>query len=259
MMMVKVEEAPPNPFEPTRDTLRFEIPPAALEELSDLVKVPAHYRPTFANSIVELFAKAHRWHRLARRSVAMNAAAKELDRVAKDARGLKRDIDKLSRQARATFGLYALRLERFNEADLPETARNQIEELLQSGGFDQAVPKIDHLSWVVGRIASAAATETWAKRKKGGLVPWINDNKTPYIDTFNRFVVELGTAVRTCHCPMRFDPDDINDALTAFLEAATPYLPNEFIPEEVFDAGRHDKRSLSSRLKRLTTFRMSRK
>jgi hypothetical protein len=88
--MVNIEGAFPNLFEPIRDTFRFEIPPAALERLSDLAKVPAHYRPTFANLIVELFAKAHRLHLLANRSVAMNVAAKELDRVAKDARKLKK-------------------------------------------------------------------------------------------------------------------------------------------------------------------------
>ena len=84
-----------DPFEPIPDTRRFEIPPAALELLSDLARIPAHYRPTFANSIVELFAKAYRWHRMANRSVEMDASSKELNRVAREARKLKKSIDKL--------------------------------------------------------------------------------------------------------------------------------------------------------------------
>src|SRR5579862_7655372 len=100
-------------FEPIRDGHRFQIPPAALEQLSDLARIPAHYRPTFANLLIELFAKAHRWHRLASRSVEMDTVAKELDRVAKGARRLKGDFDKLSDKGRFTLGLYATRLERF--------------------------------------------------------------------------------------------------------------------------------------------------
>jgi hypothetical protein len=151
-----------------------------------------------------------------------------------------------------SFGLYTLRLEQFDKADSHETVRDQIEQLLHSGGFDQAVHRVDHLSWEVGRMESAAATETWPKRQKGSRAPWKSDNKTPQIDTFNRFVIELGKAVRACHGPIRFEPHNINDDLTAFLKAAAPYLPNKFIPEEVFGAGGRDKRSLASRLKKLT-------
>ncbi len=63
-----------------------------------------------------------------------NTAAKELDRVAKAARRLKEDIDKLYPQARATLGLYALRLDQFSEADPEEAVRNQVEGLRQRGG-----------------------------------------------------------------------------------------------------------------------------
>ena len=91
-----------DPFEPGRHQIRVEIPQPVLERLSDLAGIPAHYRPTFANSLRELFGQSHRWHRIARRSVEMDSAAKELGRIAKDARKLKTKIDKLSKQARVT-------------------------------------------------------------------------------------------------------------------------------------------------------------
>jgi hypothetical protein len=244
-----------DPFEPIRDALRFEIPPAALERLSDLAKIPAHYRPTFANSIIELFAKAHRWHRMANRSVEMDAAAKELNRVAKEARKLKSNIDKLSKQARVTLGLYALRLERFGEVESHEAVRNQIEDLLHSGSIGQAVQKVDYLSWVVGRIGSAATTETWPKRQKGNPIPWNNDyaRENPYVDTFNLFMIELGEVVRACNGALRFEQNDMGDDIKAFLNAASSYLPNEFIPREVFFAVANGNHAAPSRLKKLTS------
>src|SRR5215469_16154105 len=231
-----VREASPDPFEPVRDALRFEIPPAALEQLSSLARVQAHYRPTFANSLRELFAKARRWHRLASRSVEMDAAAKELSRIAKEAQRLKDNIDKLSGPARVTLGLYVTRLEQFGETESYEAMRNQIEDLLQ-GGSGRALEKVDYLSWAVSRIKSAAATETWPKRQKESPAPWKRgvSRSGPYIDTFERFVIELGGMVRACHGALRIDPNDANDDLSAFLKAATPYLPNEFIPWDVLE------------------------
>ncbi len=243
-----VEGASPNPFEPVRDTLRLEIPPAVLERLSDLASIPAHYRPTFANSIVELFAKAHRWHRMATRSVEMDAAAKELNRVAKEARKLKKNIDKLSNQARMTLGLYALRLDEFGEAGPHEAVRNQIEALLQAGSLGQAIQKVDYLSWAVGRIGSAAATETWSKRQNGSPPPWRSDDrcKGPHTDTFNRFIMELGEAVRACNGVPGFEQYDINDGLRAFLKAASSYLPDGFVPKEVLNPGANGNRAAGS-------------
>jgi hypothetical protein len=251
-----VKGASPDPFEPVRESHRFKISPAALERLSDLAKIPAHYRPTFANSVVELFAKSHRWHRIAGRSIQMDAATKELGRVANDARKLKNKIDKLSKQARGTFGLYALRLEQFDEADSHEAVRNQIEDILHSGSFDRAVQKVEYLSWTVGRIASAAATETWPKRPNSSMAASKRGKgtKAPYVDTFNRFVIELDQVVRACNSPLRFEPNDMTDGLTAFLEAASAHLPNGFIPEDVFYTGQNSKRTVGSRLKRLMPF-----
>ena len=131
----------PSVFEPVRDAFHYKLPAPALERLCDLAQVPAHYRPTLANSLTQLFAKAQRWHRIAVRSVEMDTAAKELDRVAKSARKLKEDIDKLSPQARATLGLYALRLDQFSEADQHEAVRNQIEDLVNAGGYGQSGPE----------------------------------------------------------------------------------------------------------------------
>jgi len=227
-----IDGASPNPFEPVRDTLRLEIPQAILERLSDLARIPAHYRPTFANSIVELFAKAHRWHRMATRSVEMTAAAKELNRVAKEARKLKKNIDRLGAQARMTLGLYALRLDEFGEAESHEAIRNQIEALLQAGISGQAIQKVDYLSWAVGRIGSAAATETWSKGQNDP-APWQSrDSKSPYVDTFNRFIVELGETVRACNGAPGFEQYNLGDGLRTFLKAASSYLPNGFIPKE---------------------------
>ena len=243
-------------FEPVRDVFRYKLPPAGLERLCDLSQVPAHYRPTFANSITDLFAKAQRWHRIAVRSVEMDTAAKELDRVAKSARKLKEDIDKLSPQARATLGLYALRLDQFSEADPQEAVRNQIEDLVNVGGYGQAGPKIAQLSWAAGRIEAAAATETWPRQKGGNLAPWKNggDPKLPHIDTFNRFVMELAWAAHACHSPLRFEPDNMSGELIAFLEAAVPLLPNGFIPPEVFQKEEPAKAPSNSRLKKLSAF-----
>ena len=244
-------------FEPVRDAFRFKLPPAALERLCDLAQVHAHFRPTFANAITELFAKAQRWHRIAARSVEMDAVAKELDRISKDARKLKEDIDKLSPQARATLGLFALRLDQFSEADQHETVRSQIEDLVNAGGYGQAGPKGAQLSWVAGRIESAAATETWPRPRTGPLGAWKNggDQKTPLFDTFYRFVTELGRIVQACGSPLHFVPDNMTNDLTAFLEAATPLLPNGFIPPEVFQKEEPGAKPASdSRLKKLTAF-----
>ncbi|MGA7325871.1 MAG: hypothetical protein WBX25_15635 [Rhodomicrobium sp.] len=249
------EGASSNPFEPIRDAFRFDIPPAALERLSGLANIPAHYRPTFANSMIELFAKAHRWHRMASRSVGMNEVANELDRVAKAARKLKKNVDALSKQARLTLGLYALRLEQFGEANSPETSRNQIEDLLNRESIELAVQKVDHLSAVVGRIGSASATETWPKRQKGNPASRRKDNNrtTPYVETFNRFVLELGDVVRACNGALRLEQDNIGDDVKAFFEAASPYLPNEFIPTDVFHAAQDRGRAKGPRLKMLTS------
>ena len=246
----------PSVFEPVRDAFHYKLPAAALERLCDLAQIPAHYRPTLANSLTQLFAKAQRWHRIAARSVEMDTAAKELDRVAKAARKLKEDIDKLSPQARATLGLYALRLDQFSEADEQEAVRNQIEDLVNAGGYGQAGPKVAQLSWAAGRIEAAAATETWPRPKAGNLAPWKNgsDPKIPYIDTFNRFVMELAWAVHACHSPLRYDPNDLSNELLAFLEAATPLLPNGFIPPEVFQKEEPVKAPADSRLKKLSLF-----
>ncbi len=248
-----VEGVSPNPFEPIRGTFRFEMPPAALGQLSGLAKIPAHYRPTFANAAIELFAKAHRWHRMANRSVEMDAAAKELNRVAKEAGKLKKNIDKLSKQARVTLGLYAMRLERFGEAESHEAVRNQIEDLLHSAGAGQAVQKVDALSWAVGRIGSAAATETWPKCQKSNPAPWKRNGKrkSPYVDTFNLFMIELGVAVRACNGALRLERDDMGDDLKAFLRAASLYLPNEFIPNDVLYPGANRQRAAGWRLKKL--------
>jgi hypothetical protein len=250
-----VREASPDPFEPVRDAHRFEIPPAALEQLASLAKVQAHYRPTFANSLRELFAKARRWHRLANRSIEMDAAAKQLNRIAKEARKLKDNIDKLSSQARVTLGLYVMRLEQFGETGSHEAVRDQIEDLLQAGSAGQAVQKVEHLSWAVGRIQSAAATETWPKRQQASPAPWKRgaSRTGPHIDMFDRFMVELSGAVRACNGALRIDQDTINDDLTAFLRAASPYLPGGFVPWDALDPAAKADRSPRSRLKRLTS------
>jgi hypothetical protein len=246
----------PTPFEPVRDAYRLHIPPAALERLCDLAQVHAHFRPTFANAMRELLAKSHRWHRMASRSVEMDAVAKELGQVVKDARKLKEDIDKLSPQARMTLGLYALRLDKFSELDPHEAARNQIEDLVNLGGSGQAGPKVGQLSWAAGRIESAAATETWPKPKSGGLAPWkIGGNpNTPFIETFDRFVIELSKAVQACNSPLQFDPNNISSDLTAFLEAAAAHLPSGFVPDEVFHPEENGKAAGDSRMKKLTAF-----
>lgn len=250
------EGASPNLFEPVRENFRFEIPPAILERLSDLAGIPAHYRPTFANSIIELFAKAHRWHRMANRSVEMDAAAKELNRIAKEAGKLKKNIDKLSPQARMTLGLYALRLDQFGEAESDEAVRNQIEALLQAGSSGQAIPKVDYLSWAVGRIGSAAATKTWSKRQNGNPAPWqgADSSKNPHIDTFNRFIVELREAVRACNGAPGFEQYDISDGLRAFLKAASSCLPDGFIPNEVLYPAENGSHAAVSRRKGLMSF-----
>jgi hypothetical protein len=252
-----VRVTPANPFEPAREAFRFEMPPAAVERLCDLAKIPAHYRPTFANSIKQLFAKARRWHRIALRAVEMDAVSRELGRVAREARKLQKSIDGLSERARMTLGLYALRLDQFGEAEAHETVRNQIEDLLNGGSLEQASPKVDYLSWTAGRLGSAAATETWPKPQNGNPALWGSGNSnrsTPHLDTFNGFVIELGNMVRACNSPLSFQPDAISDGLRTFLEAAKPYLPDGFIPDEAFDTGEETKRTGSSPLNRLTSF-----
>ena len=246
----------PNPFEPVRDAFRFQVPSAALERLCDLAQVPAHFRPTFANAMRELLARSHRWHRMASRSVEMDTVAKELGQIAKDARKLKESIDKLSPQARLTLGVYALRLDQSSEADQPETVRNQIEDLVNQGGASQAGPKVAQLSWVAGRIESAAATETWPRPKNGALAAWKNggSRNTPYIETFNRFVAELSQIAQSCNSPLHFDPNNMNSYLVSFLEAAATQLPAGFIPDEVFNPEPADKAASNSRLKKLTAF-----
>ena len=251
----RAEEALPGPFEPIGDAVRFEIAPAALERLSNLAKIPAHYRPTFANSITKLFAKAHRWHRMATRSVQMEAAAKELGRVAKDARKLKKNIDKLSEQARVTLGLYVLRLEQFGEAGSQEAVRNQIEDLLHSDSVGAALQKVDSLSWAIGQIESAAATEAWPKHQKANPASWKSDanRRTPYVDIFNRFVTELGEVVRACKGTLPIEQNAMGDDLEAFLRVASAYLPNEFIPQEMFHSGAGRDRGAGWRLRKLAS------
>jgi len=251
-----VRGAPADHFEPVRDAFRSEIPSAALEQLSSLARVQAHYRPTFANSLIELFTKARRWHRLASRSIEMDAAAKELSRIAKEAQKLKDTIDKLRGPARVTLGLYVTRLEQFGETESYEAMRNQIEDLLQ-GGSGQALQKVDYLSWAVDRIKSAAATETWPKRQKDTPAPWKRgvSRSGPHIDTFERFVIELGGTVRACHGALRIEPDNANDDLGAFLKAASPYLPDGFIPWDVLEPSPNGNRASSgSPLKKLVSF-----
>ena len=158
----------PTPFEPVRDAYRLQVPQAALERLCDLAQVHAHFRPTFANAMRELLAKSHRWHRMASRSVEMDAVAKELGQIGKDARKLKDDLDKLSPQARMTLGLYALRLDKFGELDPAEAVRNQIEDLVNAGGTEQAGPKVGQLSWVAGRIEIGRGDGDLAKTEKRG-------------------------------------------------------------------------------------------
>ena len=155
-----------DPFAQGRHQIRVEIPQSALERLCCLAGIPAHYRPTFANSLRELFGQSHRWHRMATRSVEMDSAANELGRIAKDARKLKAKIDRLSKQARVTLGLHALRLDRYGEAESHETVRDQIEDILCSGNLDQAVQKVGYLAWAVGRLGSAAGAETWPRPQR---------------------------------------------------------------------------------------------
>jgi len=245
-----------DPFEPGRHQIRVEIPQPVLERLSELAGIPAHYRPTFANSLRELFGQSQRWHRIARRSVEMDSAAKELGRIAKDARKLKTKIEKLSKQARVTLGLHALRLDRYGEAESPEAVRDQIEDILRSGCLDQAIQKVDYLSWAVGRLGSAAAAETWPRLQKGSPSRWkmADDRMAPYRDTFDRFVIELGKAVEVCNGPGRFDPNGTNSYLISFLEAALPYLPKGFVPRELFESHKNGERSASPRPKKFRLF-----
>jgi hypothetical protein len=241
-----------SPFEPYRDAFGFKVPSGALERLCDLAAVPAHYRPTFANAMNGIFAKSQRWHRMASRSIEMDAVSKELVQVAKDARKLKEDLDKLSPQARMALGLYALRLDQFGDPDGHETARNQIEDLVNHGASGQAAAKVGQLSWTAGRIEAAATTETWAKPKNGSLTPWkASVRHQPRADTFNMFVIEVGRAAQACNSPLLFDPDNINGDLIAFLEAARPLLPAGFIPDEVFNPEPAAKPASSSGLKKL--------
>jgi hypothetical protein len=246
------EALAPDPFEPIRHHLRLEIPQADMDRLCTVAQIHAHYRPTFANALHALLAKAHRWHRIACRTVAMNEAARELANVARDAIKLKARIEKLSPQARAALGLYALRLDRYGETESHEALRDQVEELLQAGGVSQAVQKVDYLSWSAGRIGSAATTEAWprsegkkAARKRGG------DGAAPHAETFNRFVIELGETLQACKSPFRFDPADVSEDLAAFLEAASPFLPDGFVPESVFGTGQDDKQASRSPLRKL--------
>jgi hypothetical protein len=243
----------PNPFEPVRYPVRFEIPQPAMDRLCSVCQIPAHYRPTFANALRALLAKAHRWHAIASRSVEMNEAAKELARVARDAAKLKSRIDALSPRARATLGLYALRLDQYGEAESHEAMREQIEELLQARGVDQALQKVDYLSWSAGRMGSAATTETWPKSGEGrGITRNRGDEgSAPHAETFHRFVIELGAALQACNSPVRFDPGERGASLAAFLEAASPFLPDGFIPEGAFGEERAEKQASRSPLSRL--------
>jgi hypothetical protein len=239
-----------DPFEPIR-LRRFEIPPPAMDRLCTVAQVHAHYRPTFANALRTLLAKAHRWHRLASRSVAMNQAAKELANVARDAIKLKARIDKLSPQARAALGLYALRLDRYGETESHEAVRDQIEDILQAGGVDQALQKLEYLSWSAGRIGTAATTETWPRSEDKAARKRVDEGATPHADTFDHFVFELAEILRGCGSPLRFDPADVSDDLRAFLEAASPFLPDGFIPESVFGAEQAEQRPGRSPLRKL--------
>jgi hypothetical protein len=225
-----------NQFELIRHPQRLDIPQPAIDRLCAAAQIPAHYRPTFVNALHTLIAKSHRWHRMASRSVEMDETAKELGAVVRDALKLKNRIDKLGPQARTALGLYALRLDRYGETESHEAVREQIEELLQHGGLEQAQQKAEYLSWSAGRVASAATTETWptgegkeAARKRG-------NRARPHADTFNHFVAELSDLVRGCNSPVRFDPGEPGGSLAAFLEAALPFLPGGFVPAEVFGA-----------------------
>ncbi len=246
------EASKPNAFELLRHPLRLDIPQPAIDRLCVVAQIPAHYRPTFTNALHALIAKSHRWHRIASRSVEMDSAARELVAVARDALKLKNRIGKLSPQARTTLGLYALRLDSYGETETHEALREQIEELLQNGGLDQARQKADYLSWFAGRVGSAAATKTWprgegkeAARKKAG------ERETPHAETFERFVIDLSEVVRACNSPVRFDPANVGESLTAFLEVASPFLPEGFIPEGVFGVEQAEKRVSRSPLRKL--------
>src|SRR5271165_2505208 len=197
---------PGDPFAEGRHQVRVEIPQSALERLSGLAGIPAHDRPTFANSLRELFAQSHRWHRIATRSVEMDSAAQELGQIAKDARKLKAKIDKLSEPARLTLGLHALRLDQYGEAEAHETVRDQIEDILCSGNLDQAVQKAGYLAWAVGRLGSAAGAETWSSVQRDGPARWKNADSrmTPHLDTFDHFVIELVKAIEACNGSVRF-------------------------------------------------------
>src|SRR5262249_11658124 len=175
----------------------------------------------------------------------------------KEGRKVKENIDKLSDQARVTLGLYVLRLEQFGETESHEAMRNQIEDLLQGGGAGQAVQKVDYLSWAVARIQSAAATETWPKQQKDSPEPWKRgvSRTGPHIDTFGRFVAELVGTVRACNGMLRIEQHNPNDDLTAFLKAATSYLPTGFIPWDVLEPSPNGKSAPSSSpLKKLMSF-----
>jgi hypothetical protein len=249
------EEWSADAFEPGGRPSRVEFPQPSLDRLSGLAGIPAHYRPTFANLLRELFGQAHLWHRIATRSVEMDAAAKELGRIAKDAQKLKASIDGLSKQARATLGLHALRLDHFGEAGPHEAAPGQIEDVLRSVGLDQAMQKVEYLSWVLSQLGSAAAAKTWPTPENGGSARWKNaGGRAPHLDTFDRFVIELGKAIEACNSPVRFDPNETDAHLLAFLEEAAPYLPDGFVPQEVFEKRQNGERDASLRLKRFSFF-----
>jgi hypothetical protein len=117
--------------------------------------------------------------------------------------------------------------------------RDQIEDLLHSTNFDQAVQKVDHLSRTVGEIASSCCHRDVTKKAEGRLSGM--NTKTPHVDSFNRSAIELGKVVRACHSPLRFEPNDMNADLISFLEAASGYLLNEFIPKDALYAGQNGK------------------
>ena len=212
------------------------LPLADIQRFAAIAEIPGENVDSFGQSLaglVDLTLKDYEWEQRAARSRPTTHA--QLERIKEASAALLVELDRLNAGSRKHLCLYAL----WQEQCAPESplananGRFQIMDIVEAGGMEQGLSRIEFYREVINSLHLAASTEEWPSNPQGGAPSKsFGPPGNPKVSAYDHFVALLTREVLRCGGRTTVSQSEAQGygTLPRLLDATRDYFPNGFIP-----------------------------